>query len=117
TFSPTPDYFGTAVATYTVNDNEGLTSNTATITVTINAVNEKPVANPDLATTDEDEPVTINVVANDTDDGSIDASTVDLNVSAAGIQNTRTTGEGTWVVDSDGIVTFTPTANYFGTAS
>ena len=117
TFLPATDYFGMVVINYTVNDNEGLTSNAATITITVNAVNQKPVANPDLANTDEDVPVSINVVGNDTDDSGIDPATVDLNVSVAGIQNTRTTPQGTYAVDATGLVTFTPAANFSGTAT
>ena len=40
---------------------------TATVTVTVNDVNDPPVANDDSATTDEDTPVTIDILDNDTD--------------------------------------------------
>jgi len=58
--------------TYTVNDGNGL-NDSATVTVTINGVdevitNQAPVANNDTATTDEDNSVAINVLANDTDE-------------------------------------------------
>ncbi len=58
--------------TYTVSDGNGLTD-TASVTVTINGVdevinNQAPVANNDTATTDEDNNVTINVLTNDTDE-------------------------------------------------
>ena len=59
-FSPPDDTF-----TYTVGDLAGNTSNAATVTVTVNEVipNQPPVANDDSATTDQDTPVTIDVVA------------------------------------------------------
>ena len=50
---------------YTVSD--GSLSDTATLTITIAGVNDAPVANPDTGTTCENSPVTINVLANDTD--------------------------------------------------
>ena len=40
------------------------TGNTATVSITINPVNDAPVANNDTATTNEDTPVIIAVLAN-----------------------------------------------------
>ena len=117
TFSPSADFFGTVTASYTVNDNEGATSNTATITITVTSVNDRPVANNDAVTTTEDTPVTFNVTSNDTDDGTINAATVDLNVTLAGIQNSRTVPEGTFTADAAGNVTYTPTANFSGSVT
>ncbi|HEY8933912.1 MAG TPA: tandem-95 repeat protein, partial [Cyclobacteriaceae bacterium] len=116
TFTPTANQSGTATTSYTVNDNGGVTSNTATITITIAAVNHAPVANNDATSTNEDNAVTIKVVSNDTDsDGSIDNSTVDLDVSTAGIQNTITNADGVYSVNSGGVVTYTPALNTNGT--
>ncbi len=53
TFTPTANFHGTSTISYTVNDNVGATSNTATITVTINSVNDLPVANNDATATTE----------------------------------------------------------------
>ncbi|MBP4138553.1 Ig-like domain-containing protein [Flavobacterium geliluteum] len=120
TFTPVLNYNGTATPiNYTVNDNLGLVSNIATLTVTVNAVNDAPVANNNAVSTDEDTPVTINITTNDTDlDGTIDVATVDLDPATAGIQTTFTvTGQGTYTVDNTGLVTFTPVLNYNGTAT
>lgn len=119
TFTPVLNFNGIASTTYVVNDNDGNTSNVATIQVTVNPVNDAPVTVDDAATTTEDTPVSVNVLSNDSDiDGTIDLSTVDLNTSVAGIQNTITVnGEGTYVVNSSGVVTFTPVLNYNGTAT
>ena len=83
---------------YTVNDNDGNTSNEGTIRITYENADESPVA-----VTDEDldnpvgEDVVINVVANDTDaDGTIDPTTVDLDPSTPGIQDTLTNADGTY---------------------
>jgi VCBS repeat-containing protein len=57
--------------TYTVSDGNGGTD-TATVTITINGVNDPPVAVNDSAITDEDTPVIIDVLSNDFDvDGDI----------------------------------------------
>lgn len=56
-----------AVFTYTIDDGNGGTD-TATVTITVTGGNNVPVATDDAATTDEESPVTVDVVApNDTD--------------------------------------------------
>src|SRR5690606_3295820 len=77
TYTPTLNFNGSASITYTVEVTSGTTSNQGTITVTITAVNDTPVAVLDERTTSEDTPVTFSATDNDTDvDGTIDASTV-----------------------------------------
>ncbi len=58
--------------------------------------------------------VLANITANDTDDGSIDISSIDLDPATAGEQKTRTTNEGEWTVDTTGTVIFTPKAGWSG---
>ncbi|WP_180060243.1 Ig-like domain-containing protein, partial [Acinetobacter sp. YH12135] len=53
--------------TYTVIDSNGVVSNTATVNITVNPVNDAPVANDDTATVDEGDTVVITVKGNDTD--------------------------------------------------
>jgi large repetitive protein len=102
TYVPNPNFNGTDVITYTISDGKGGTS-TATITVTVAPVNDPPVAVNDAAATNEDTPVTIAVLSNDTDlDGD------PLSVVAA------TAANGTVVINPDGTVTYTPKANFFG---
>jgi gliding motility-associated-like protein len=117
TFSPHANFSGSTSIEYTVNDNEGVSSNRAVISVVVNFVNQKPVAANDGAVTDEDVAVAINVIANDTDEGSINPGTVDLNTAVAGIQTSNTTAQGSWTVNASGVVTFTPTLNFNGAAS
>jgi len=118
TFTPATDYNGTATLQYTVNDNDGATSNAATISINVTPVNDAPVANNDAITTDEDTPVTINVTTNDTDvDGTINVATVDLNTANGGIQSTMSNEFGSWSVNASGAVLFTPKANFSGAAS
>lgn len=50
---------------YTVSD--GSLTDTGTLRITVVGANDAPVANPDVAATTQDHPVTVNVLANDTD--------------------------------------------------
>ncbi|XOB65557.1 retention module-containing protein [Deferribacteres bacterium DY0037] len=106
TYTPAADYNGTDSFTYTVSDGKGGTD-TATVNLTVNPVNDNPVAVDDIVTLDEDAATVINVLSNDSDlDGD------DLAVSIAAQPE-----HGTVVVNSDGTVTYTPAADYNGTDS
>jgi gliding motility-associated-like protein len=88
--------------------------------ISLTALSQVPVAVLDnLPDSPEDQPTDpFNVTTNDFDVlFGIDPSTVDLNTLTVGIQNNATTPEGDWVVDAVGNVVFTPTPNYFGSAS
>ena len=102
-YTPPADFNGTDTITYTVTDPDGLTD-TATITVTVTPVNDAPVAVDDADTTDEDTPVTIDVLGNDTD---VDGDT--LTISSVG-----TPSNGTATIQGGQIV-YTPNANFSGT--
>jgi gliding motility-associated-like protein len=111
TYTPNPNFFGTDTFIYQVCDNgTPLPSlcDTAVVTVTVNPVNDAPVANPDNVTTPEDTPIAINVPANDTDvDGNLDPTTVSV---VTGPTN------GTVTVDPiTGVITYTPNPDYNGT--
>ncbi len=112
TYTPAANYHGTDSFTYTVRDAAGETSNPATVTVTISAVDDgPPVAGDDVATTDEDVAVTIPVLDNDTDpdgDGDIRPDSVTIATNPA---------NGAAVANPDGTVTYTPAADYNGTDS
>ncbi|TMS67570.1 Ig-like domain-containing protein [Pseudoalteromonas sp. S1691] len=103
-YTPQADYNGTAVVTYTVSDGEAATS--ATLNITINSVNDAPVASPDTATILEDAAATnINVLGNDTD---VENDT--LSISAV------TATSGTVTSSADDVI-YTPEANFSGQAS
>jgi Bacterial cadherin-like domain/Bacterial Ig domain len=74
-------------------------SNVATVRVTVNGVNDAPVADDDTATTDKDTPVAISVLSNDTDP---DAEALDI-----GSVDTGDT-QGSVTVNEDGTVTYDP---------
>src|SRR5205814_8439930 len=66
TYTPAANAHGPDSFTFTARD-ASLVSNTATVSITITAVNDAPVAVPDTATTAEDTAVTIAVLTNDLD--------------------------------------------------
>ena len=102
TYAPAANYHGADRFTYVVSDGRGGTA-TATVDVTVLPVNDAPEAVDDEAETPEDETVTVDVLANDTDaDG--DRLRVET-VSAA--------AHGTAAV-AGGAVTYAPAANYHG---
>lgn len=106
TYTPTADYYGTDMFTYTVIDGKG-GSDTADVAIVISPVNDAPVARDDSATTEQDAAVTINVLGNDFDvDG--DMLTVDSVTQPA-------TGE--VVINLDSTLTFIPNADFSGTES
>jgi VCBS repeat-containing protein len=105
TFSYTPaqNYFGADSFTYKANDGAA-DSDVATVTLTVNAVNDAPVAVNDAYSGNEDTSITGNVLANDTD---ADSASLSATVVA-------TPAHGTLLLNADGAFTYTPVANYFG---
>ena len=104
TYTPDPNYNGADSFTYTATD--GTTTQTATVTITVNDVNGTPVGTDDTATTDEDTPVTIDVLANDTDPDSDPLTVSDVTQPTNG----SVTNNGT-------DVTYTPDPDYNGADS
>ena len=105
-FTPASNFNGTANFEVIVSD--GFETATSTVTVAVAAVNDLPTVANDSATTNEDTAVNIDVLANDSD---VEDGTA-LTVTAVG-----TTGAGVAVIESDNTVTFTPNADFNGTAS
>lgn len=103
TFTPTTDFNGTGTITYAISDGNGGTAS-GTITVTINAVNDLPVAVADSTTTLEDTLANINVLSNDSD---VENDT--LSITSANAAN------GVVTVETDKTLNYTPNANYNGT--
>ncbi len=65
-YNPNPNFSGVDSFTYVAADGS-LNSNPATVTITVTPVNDPPIANPDSVTTEEDRPVTVDILANDSD--------------------------------------------------
>src|SRR6185437_11678204 len=110
TYTPTANYSGSDTFTYKAND--GTTdSNTVTVTITVNAVNDAPVAVADSYSVNEDATLTVvvgsGVLTNDTD---VEGSTL----TAALVTDVT---HGTLTLNANGSFTYTPTANYSGSDS
>ncbi len=111
-YTPALGFAGTDTFTYTISDGNGGTD-TATVTVTVN--NAAPVANDDVAATNTDTVVAIDVLANDTD-----ANGDDLTITAA---DSPTTNGGTTVINdnatpgdpTDDFIDYTPASGFAGT--
>ncbi len=121
TFAPDAGYVGNSTVGYTVKDENGLVSNEATITVTVEGVAAEiaPTAVDDNATTQYRQPVTITVLGNDQAGSSpIVPSTVRL-IDEAGNRTSSVTisGQGQYEVNAQGIVTFVPAEGFLGTST
>ncbi|ULC58956.1 tandem-95 repeat protein [Flaviramulus sp. BrNp1-15] len=109
-FVPATDFTGAVPqVTYTIEDGNG-GSDTSTLDLTVTSVNDTPVAIDDVASTDEDTPVLIDILSNDTDiDGTIDPTSVTAVTSPS---------NGTISIDPvTGEITYTPNAGFNGTDS
>jgi hypothetical protein len=106
TYTPQADFFGTDTFRYTISDGRGGTS-TATVSVVVKPVNDAPVAADDAANTDQGQPVTFAVLANDGDpDG--DPLIVTSVTSGA---------NGKVAINADGTLTYYPATGFAGTDS
>ena len=106
-YSPNLNYNGNDSFTYQVKDAAGALSNTATVAITINPVNDAPIANADFATTPEETPVSIPVLVNDTD--------VDSSLDPASLVVVANPLNGLAVVQpSTGMIEYTPKENFTG---
>ncbi|ELC0706975.1 tandem-95 repeat protein, partial [Vibrio parahaemolyticus] len=104
TYTPNDNYHGTDSFTYIVTS--GGVSESTTVSVDVTPVNDAPVAKDDIATTQEDTVVTIDVLPNDTD---VDGDK--LSVESASVPKEQGTVE---VVN--GKLVFTPAENFNGDA-
>ena len=119
-FIPNANYHGTASFTYTVSDGNGGTTD-ASVSITVNAVNDTPVVLGESTSSNEDTTLYIaasKLLANDSDvDTATDGQV--LSLSAVSSISGKTHGTVTLVNNTDGTQTvqFTPDANYHGVAS
>jgi VCBS repeat-containing protein len=104
-FRPAANWNGSTAFTFTVTDNEGGVSAPATVRLTVTPANDPPVAVNDTSSTVAQAPVTVAVLANDSD---IDNDP--LTVTGASVPATQ----GTVVVNADGTLTFTAAAGVTG---
>ncbi len=106
TYRSNEGFSGTDSFTYTISDSDG-TSSTAEVIVTVSITNAIPVAIDDTITTDENIPIDIAVLENDTDS--------DMQVLQ--LASTTTPTNGTIVENTNGTITYTPNAGFDGVDS
>ncbi|ELA6176292.1 tandem-95 repeat protein, partial [Vibrio parahaemolyticus] len=104
TYTPDDNYVGEDTFTYIVTS--GGVSESTTVNVDVTPVNDAPVAKDDIATTQEDTAVTIDVLSNDTD---VDGDK--LSIQSASVPEAQGKVE---IVD--GKLVFTPAENFNGDA-
>jgi VCBS repeat-containing protein len=108
-FTPAPGFAGPVTFTYQASDGTA-GSNTATVTITVNAVNDPPVAQADSYTTPEDTPLGVaaaGVLANDSDPEGLPLTA----------EIVRNVSNGVLQLSSNGAFGYTPPANFNGTTT
>jgi hypothetical protein len=103
TYTPVENFFGDDSFLYVVTDGNGGVD-TAGVNITVNPVNDSPLAEADSVTTDEDVPVTVDVLANDSD---VDGDTL-------AVTNVTQGGHGSVTNNGDGTVTYAPATDFNG---
>ena len=106
TFVPARNWFGTTSFTYRATDPEGRNSNVATITVTVNAVNDPPVVSDRSLTVMEDQSGNVTLLATDPEN---DALTYEVATAPNALHGS--------VTITGSAARFTPVRNWTGTTS
>ena len=101
-FTPALNFNGSGGFNYAISDGNGGTASSS-VTVTVTAVNDAPVAGNDAATTSANTPVTLTVLTNDSD---VDGGTLTVSAVTQPANGTVTTDGST--------VTYTPNAGFSG---
>ncbi len=102
-YTPNNGFSGIETVKYTIKDLDGLVSNVANLTITVGAApNQKPVANDDNSSTNEDVAKTLDVLAND----------VDTNLDVTSVSVIEAPAHGSTSVNAiNGQITYTPALN------
>jgi hypothetical protein len=105
TYTPVANFSGEDTFTYRLSDGQAQ-SGTATVIITVEAVNDAPVANDVAVVTEEDAAVTIDLAAS--------VSDIDTVPVALAIEIVAGPAHGILVQNADGSFTYTPEPDYFG---
>jgi len=105
-YTPAKNYYGNDSFSFTVSDGNG-GFDTKTVSIDVLPVNDAPVTANDSSSIDEDSPVLIDILANDSDveDGFFPAQNITI--------STQPT-HGTIAVQDNGKVLYTPSVDYYG---
>ncbi|WP_018620617.1 Ig-like domain-containing protein [Spirosoma luteum] len=116
TYTPPANFTGTASFCYSISNVGGLSSSACVgVNISPNAIlgNNAPIANNDNTKTTQDTPITIVILANDSDPDSATSLAGQLTNPVILSQP----AQGTVVVNANGSVTYTPPANFTGVVS
>jgi VCBS repeat-containing protein len=108
-YTPNANFNGTDSFTYQAYDGQFL-SNMASVTITVNAQNDTPVANNDSYSTSEDTALNVPAAGILSNDSDVDSNTL----SAVKVTDPAS---GTLVLNTNGQFTYTPNNNFFGVDS
>ncbi|KGO91131.1 Ig-like domain-containing protein [Flavobacterium subsaxonicum] len=103
-YTPTNNYIGAAVVTYTVTNSNGKSTN-GTINITV-VQTVAPTATNDSATTAKNNAITLNVLSNDV---------VGANATLKSIEIVTAPANGDVVINADNTITYTPVNGFYGT--
>lgn len=112
-YTPAANFFGTDTFQYSVIDSDGLGSNRATVTITVENVNDPPTAVDDVVTgiLEDSTANPIDVLANDSPgpgEGTVDTLTI--------VSTQSFSAGGSATIRADGrLLFYTPAADFFGT--
>jgi VCBS repeat-containing protein len=110
TYTPNPNFNGTDVVVVSICDagTPGVTCVNDTINITVAPVNDAPIVDNEIVTTDEDTPATGDL----TDAGDSDPDGTPLTANTTPVSGPS---NGTIVINADGTYTYTPNPNFNGT--
>ena len=117
TFTPNANFVGVATFNYEIRNFNNKSSN-AEVNINVGPINRYPQAVNDVYTTSINTPIVVNPIQNDTDpDGDpINIRAIGNTILSGGAE-TINVPNGVVNIDTAGIITFTPTANYIGISS
>jgi gliding motility-associated-like protein len=108
-FIPNLHFNGTETITYTINNSLGQTSNAATISVNLTAINDAPVTNSNYLSITEDAGIQNgNMLSN----GDYDIENTAMSCNTTPLVNSLF---GTFSIAANGVYSYTPNANFYGT--
>ena len=109
-YAPQLEFSGIDTLTYTVSDDSGAVSNEAFVFIAVQGVNQPPYAADDSVQTPRNQPIEIEILANDMDpEGAIDVTSITITTPPV-------TGD-LFVQTLTGFVTYTPATDFFGVDS